>query len=160
MKSRLQKYGKTIIIMLAIIFIVLAVFSMMPFVDKEKIPHIFTGFGGLLTSISIIMGLTIARYGARETALSLKGGYSRIIQKDILSEKTIDQVLKKVEKVYEGRKYKSYKMPTGPIVTTEGELTDDQIKDVAEHIGGESELSLKDKLLKYHNEGRNNEKCD
>lgn len=75
MKSRLQSYGKKVIYLLAGIFVIITIICCLPWVNAEKVGVIFGGFTGLCAACGSIMGLTIARYGARETALSIKGGY-------------------------------------------------------------------------------------
>jgi len=81
MKSRIQTYGKFTIILLASLFLItMAVTAALPTAAE----HIWGGYAGLLTATGSILGLTIARYGARETALSIKGGYHQEMQTKIM----------------------------------------------------------------------------
>lgn len=75
MKSKIQTYGKMVIFLLAGMLIFLAAACILPWIDDLEIELLFRAFTNLCNACGVILGLTIARYGARETAVSLKGNY-------------------------------------------------------------------------------------
>ena len=74
-KSTIQSYGKQTIFLLSAMFLVCCALSLLQVATPEKAAMIWSGYAQLITGSGVIIGLTIIRKGARETAANLSGGY-------------------------------------------------------------------------------------
>jgi len=75
MKSKVISYGKLAIFIITGTYLFVTIISIMPFVDSTIGNIIFSGFKIFTGTIGAIVGLTIGRYAARETAQSARGNY-------------------------------------------------------------------------------------